>query len=79
LKPLTGKDDMNRRSPLALTAALVLSSALPFASSAADYPAKPITFIVPWPAGGTTDIIGRLLAESMSADMGTPGAYKKAS
>lgn len=63
---------MNRRSSLALTAALVLSTALPFVSHAADYPAKPITFIVPWPAGGTTDIIGRLLAESMSADMGTP-------
>ncbi len=63
---------MNRRSPLALTAALALLISVPFAGHAADYPAKPITFIVPWPAGGTTDIIGRMLAEGMSTDLGTP-------
>lgn len=40
--------------------------------SAQDYPARPIEFIVTWPAGGTTDVIGRLLATSMSEELGTP-------
>lgn len=40
--------------------------------AAQQYPAKPITFIVPWPAGGTTDIIGRLLGEAMSKELGQP-------
>src|SRR3546814_2726347 len=39
---------------------------------AQEYPVKPITFIVPWPAGGTTDIMGRLLGEAMSKDLGQP-------
>ncbi|MCW5752293.1 MAG: tripartite tricarboxylate transporter substrate binding protein [Alphaproteobacteria bacterium] len=45
-----------------------------FTVSAQQYPAKPITFIVPWPAGGTTDIIGRLLGEAMSKELGQPVA-----
>jgi tripartite-type tricarboxylate transporter receptor subunit TctC len=35
-------------------------------SSAQTYPSRPITIIVPFPAGGPTDIVGRLIAESMS-------------
>jgi tripartite-type tricarboxylate transporter receptor subunit TctC len=63
---------MHRRNFVAMTAALALLAGAPLASLAADYPAKPITFVVPWPAGGTTDIIGRLLADAMSADLGKP-------
>jgi tripartite-type tricarboxylate transporter receptor subunit TctC len=32
-------------------------------SSAADYPKKPVTLVVPYPAGGRTDLVGRLLAQ----------------
>jgi tripartite-type tricarboxylate transporter receptor subunit TctC len=32
-------------------------------SVAADYPKKPITLVVPYPAGGRTDLVGRLLAQ----------------
>jgi tripartite-type tricarboxylate transporter receptor subunit TctC len=39
---------------------------------AADYPAKPITFVVPWPAGGSTDITGRMTASYMSSHLGQP-------
>ena len=63
---------MNRRHRLAFAAALSLLFTLPLVARAADYPEKPITFIVPWPAGGTTDIIGRLLADGMSTDLGKP-------
>ena len=36
------------------------------AAGAQEYPTKPITLIVPWPAGGSTDIAMRAIAESAS-------------
>jgi len=38
----------------------------------AQYPAKPITLIIPFPPGGSTDIIGRIAAEGMQRDLGQP-------
>lgn len=34
------------------------------------FPAKPVTMVVPFPAGGSTDIVGRLVAKSMGGAMG---------
>ena len=39
---------------------------------AQEYPTKPITLIVPWPAGGSTDISMRAIAESASKILGQP-------
>jgi tripartite-type tricarboxylate transporter receptor subunit TctC len=39
---------------------------------AADYPAKPITFVVPFQPGGFTDLMSRALANSMKKDLGQP-------
>ncbi len=39
---------------------------------AQQYPEKPITIIVPYSAGGVTDLIGRLIAEKMSKQMDQP-------
>ena len=36
-------------------------------AAAADYPARPIMLIVPYPAGGGNDVIARLVAAKMSA------------
>ncbi len=59
---------MNR--PLALFFA---SLALCLAGAArADYPSKPITFIVPYAAGGSNDTLSRILAEHMSRTLGRP-------
>jgi tripartite-type tricarboxylate transporter receptor subunit TctC len=41
-----------------------------FAQSA--YPAKPITLIIPFPPGGSTDIVGRIVAEALSKQLGQP-------
>lgn len=39
---------------------------------AQDYPVKPVTLIVPWPAGGSTDIAMRAIAEAASKHLGQP-------
>jgi tripartite-type tricarboxylate transporter receptor subunit TctC len=52
-------------------ACLVLTSA-PMAASAAEWPARPMTIVVPFPAGGTTDVIGRLIAQKLSERLGQP-------
>jgi tripartite-type tricarboxylate transporter receptor subunit TctC len=50
-------------------AALSLSLAA-WAAEAQGYPQRPILMIVPFSAGGTTDIIGRLMADEMSKTLG---------
>src|SRR3954466_16122934 len=42
------------------------------AFAAEDYPAKPIQMIVPFPAGGPADIVGRLYSQHLSAIVGQP-------
>ena len=49
-------------------AALCLASL----AHAADYPAKPVTIVVPFPAGGSSDMIGRVLAQKMGEKLGQP-------
>lgn len=56
--------------PLALIIAIVLGC---FSAAVAQpYPSRPITMIVPFPAGGPTDTIGRVLAERMTVTLGRP-------
>ena len=49
----------------------VLAAAAPAISGAADaWPAKPVRIIVPFPAGGATDVVARLLAQKLSEAWG---------
>ena len=49
-----------------------LSTALALPAWAQDkWPSKPVTYIVPFPAGGTTDILGRLIAQKLGPVLGT--------
>ncbi len=41
-------------------------------SWAQSFPSKPLKIIVPFPAGGTTDVVARLVAQRMSESMGQP-------
>ena len=58
---------MIRRMLLAATALVALSSS---AFAQADYPNQTITMIVPFAAGGSTDTVGRLIAEPMTKNLG---------
>ena len=51
------------------------AAALPAASRfawAQNYPSRPITVIVPFPAGGPVDTLGRFMSERMRASLGQP-------
>jgi tripartite-type tricarboxylate transporter receptor subunit TctC len=37
-----------------------------------QYPAKPLTLIIPFPPGGSTDIVGRVAAEGLAQELGQP-------
>src|SRR3954452_2597748 len=63
---------LRRNVLLPLLAALGLCFVSPAAAAADDYPPKPITLIVPFPAGGGVDVIGRIVADKLSADLGQP-------
>jgi len=51
---------------------LVISGALllPALAVAQSYPSKPIRLIIPFPPGGTTDIVGRLIADELGKNLG---------
>ena len=56
----------------ALFLALVSLTAVAQPGSAQSFPSKPIRVVVPFPAGGTTDIVARLVGQRMSESMGQP-------
>lgn len=63
---------MNKRNfvlAVAAAATLTLSSATALAQA---YPNKPIRIVVPFPAGGTSDVLARLIGQKMSERLGQP-------
>jgi tripartite-type tricarboxylate transporter receptor subunit TctC len=56
---------------LLLAAAFAVSACIAGAA-AEDFPSRPITIIVPFPAGGPTDTLTRILSERMRASLGQP-------
>ena len=62
----------NRRGQIFLTGFGIATLALSGASTAQAWPAKPIRAIVPFSIGSTIDIIGRIVAEPLAAQLGQP-------
>ncbi len=61
---------MRRLLAIALAGAVF---AVPFAAPAlADYPERPVTFIVPWPPGDLEDQLTRIIADEMTTETGVP-------
>ncbi len=57
---------------LLAVAALVIASLVPAAALAQAWPARPIRVIVPYPPGGTSDILARSLGDKLGAALGQP-------
>ena len=64
--------NLPRRRFLHLAAGAVVLPAVPRIARAQAYPTRPITMIVPFPAGGPTDTIGRIVAEGMRVSLRQP-------
>lgn len=60
-----------RSFQLALAASILAVNAI-CPATAQIYPERPITIVVPFPAGGPTDAVGRILAERMRDSIGQP-------
>ncbi|OKO90430.1 ABC transporter substrate-binding protein [Bradyrhizobium sp. NAS80.1] len=64
---------ITRRSFAASSAAVAASAAFGFKPAIAQaYPARPVTVIVPWGAGGGTDATARIVAALLEKDLGQP-------
>ncbi len=57
---------------MAVAAAMALSAAYPVNAHASAWPARPVVLVVPFPAGGAVDIIGRLVGKALGDVLGQP-------
>lgn len=58
---------------LALVGTLALTALVPFsagAQDAANWPNRPVTMVIPYPPGGTSDVVGRILAQRLREELG---------
>jgi tripartite-type tricarboxylate transporter receptor subunit TctC len=61
-----------RRQFLHLAAGATALPAVSRITWAQTYPSRPITMVVPFAAGGSTDVIARMMAERMKSSLGQP-------
>src|SRR5262249_51932987 len=63
---------MHRRDVLTMALAVCAAIASVASALAQPYPTRPITLVAPYAAGGPTDLVARILAESMRKSLGQP-------
>lgn len=64
--------NLDRRRLFGLAAGAALFSSVMGRAGARSFPTRPITMVVPFGAGGPSDVIGRILAEGMRESLGQP-------
>ncbi len=65
---------MKKIIKLCAVATLAVLPVLGSVTQAADYPNRPVKFIVPWPPGDLEDILTRMIAEDMAKETGKPAS-----
>ena len=69
---------VNRETTMTATKLLCGAAAIAMSALAgtamAEYPEKPVTFVVPWPPGDLEDVLTRMIAEDFQAAYGTSAA-----
>lgn len=61
---------LKRRTALGLAVVAVSALALGTAAQAQEFPDRPVTLVVPFAAGGSTDVVARIIGQKMSDDLG---------
>ena len=59
-----------RKTGLSLLTPLALLLALAGSAAAQDYPTKPVRLIIPFPPGGSNDVVGRMIATQLGERLG---------
>jgi tripartite tricarboxylate transporter family receptor len=72
LIPKIREHSMHTRKMLLSSLACAVAFAISESAAAQIYPARPITMVVPFPAGGPTDVIARIVADRMRGLLGQP-------
>jgi len=67
-----GAHGCTRTSGFRAACLLAAAVAVPGYAAAQGYPAKPVRFVVPYPAGGVNDMVARLLGQGMASALGQP-------
>lgn len=61
---------LKRRTALSLAMVAASALALGTAAQAQEFPDRPVTLVVPFAAGGSTDVVARIIGQKMSDDLG---------